>query len=331
MLSPRSQAFYPIVAVAMFSSACLRSSQSKVMAEGHLASPSVWSEITSDVYEALPYNTVSLWKFASSHLLPRPDRLEKRAKDTLVDQDNIVPYFEKLVHPNGICLRGRWIVDTESPFTGAFKQGTNLPFIGRASVAFSDVRRGAYRAFGLAGKIFDESPRADTAEATEDQESANFFTIDDLAGTKAGNFTDVTLSNEPATTQANLLHQGPTVVAIGGATLLAFKLADKNPGIRQLYQISELGLADKSTAVTPKWMHLNGTTPMLAEHEDFREDLATSNFEGPLTFAFSVSSSSQDEMTAIGRVVIEESVTSETCDHRLHFNHPPFRDDLTYE
>ena len=293
-----------------------------------LTAAGVWAKVISDPYPMpLPHNDVGLWKFASSSVNPSPDRLAARAATTVADTDNISARFEKLVHANGVCARGHWIIDQDSPFTGHFAKGTNAPFIGRLSVAFNDLNRGDYRAFGVAGKIFFAGPDKSGQTAYK---TANFFTIDDLAGTTAPNITDVTFSNEPPLTKANLVTQGPTVVAIGAATAIAFALGDSNPGMRQLYEISELGLADPRSAITPKWMHLKATTPLKNGHPDFRQDLRADNFAGPLTFDISVSHSSQTFMRTIGHIVLDEMVASDTCDHRLHFHHPKFRTDLNF-
>jgi hypothetical protein len=294
----------------------------------NLTAAGVWAQVASDPYKMpLPYNQVSLWKFASSSNNPSPDKLSDRAVTTVNDSDNITARFDKLVHANGTCLRGRWMIDQESPFTGSFAKGTNAPFIGRASVAFNDILRGDYRAFGIAGKIFFEGPNK---ASIANYKTANFFTIDDLAGTQTPNITDVVFSNEPPLTASNVSKQDPSVAAIMAATIVAFKLSDSNPALRQLYEISELGMSDPSKAITPKWMHLKATTPMLNGHPDFRQDLRSENFSEPLTFNIEVSSVSQANMTSIGKIVIEEMVASDSCDHRLHFHHPKFRDDLRY-
>ncbi len=293
-----------------------------------LTAAGIWTAVTSDPYASLPINDVSLWKFASSKINPSPDLLTARAVQTVGDDQNIISHFEKLVHANGTCVRGRWVIDRDSPYTGHFSNGTDAPFIGRISVAFGNIHRGDYRAFGFAGKIFY------AGENTTDLRSyrtANFFTIDDLAGTLAPNVTEVELSNEPPLTKSNVLKQSPSIAAIAAATIVSFKLADKSPGMRQVYEISELGLSDGTQAVTPKWMHIKGVTKMKNGHPDFRQDLRMENFDGPMTFDIKVSSASQTDMETIGHIVIEEAVASDTCDHRLHFHHPKFRDDLVFQ
>jgi hypothetical protein len=293
-----------------------------------LTEAGVWTQVASDPYPPpLPHNSVSLAQFASSQINPSPDRLSARAATTIGVSDNIVQPFDKLVHANGVCVRGRWIIDQDSPFTGGFAKGTDAPFIGRISVAFDAILRGDYRAFGFAGKVFRQG---NDLENPTNYETANFFTIDDLAGTTIPNFTDTVFSNEPPLTKTNLVKQGPAIVAIGAATAIAFKLADSHPGMRQLYEISELGLADHRQAVTPQWMHLKATTPMINGRPDFRMELRPDNFRGPLTFEISVSSQSQAAVRPIGRIVLSEMVASSSCDHRFHVHHPPFREDLNF-
>lgn len=288
----------------------------------------VWAAIKSDPYGQLPVLPVTLGALSSGVINPSPDLLTDRAVSTVADTDNLLPRFTKLLHANGICVKGRWVIDTPSPYTGAFANGTDKAFIGRISVALGKINRGDYRAFGFAGKIFDVGP---DAGAVQSYKTANFFTIDDLIGTKTANFHDTELSNEPLVTTSNLAFQSPVVAAIGAASAVAFKMADVSTTIRQLYEISELGLTNPASAVTPKWMHLKGITRMKNGHPDFRRDLEMANYPNGMIYAIKVSSTSQASVKPVGRIVIEESVASDTCDRRLHFHHPKFRNDLKHQ
>lgn len=318
----------------------------------------VWDQIAAAPYRNFPRNTVTLSSFASRQipgLMSRlesllgngrvgsylasniqgiyrrlgysPDILAARAATTIGDERSIVPHFDKLVHANGVCIKGRWKIDEETNYSGHFKAGTDAPFIGRVSVAFGDINRGDYRAYGIAGKIFNSAP---VESGASNNRTANFFTIDDLAGTKADRFADLVFSNEPALTKQNFLMQGPRIMAIGAATALAFAIADKNPGKRQVYEISELG-ATRPIVVTPKWMHLQLITPMRRlSGGDFRDEWNMNNFDTPPKIEIRTSSVAQSRTARIGNIEIEEMVASSVCDHQLHFHHPKWKDRLNY-
>jgi hypothetical protein len=50
--------------------------------------------------------------------------------------------LRRLVHPNGVCLTGRWSIDQESEYTGYFRRGSSALMIGRYSTCCTDTRRG---------------------------------------------------------------------------------------------------------------------------------------------------------------------------------------------
>jgi len=281
----------------------------------------VWSEVTSDPLSTLPQNTISFGKlFTFSKNIILSD-----AKRTLVERADILEPFEKLAHPNGICLKGKWEINQENPYSGYFKNSTEALIIARASSAMSKTKRGEIRAFGLAGKIF---PTTDENQINSEH-TANFFVIDDLGGTDAEHFTDVELTNEPkVTTTSEVLKN----LLYGLKVAKAFATADKNPGIRQVYEISELGENDKTTIVTPKWMKISAQKGQTVDAEDFRDEFILTNNK-KMVFNIAVASkevNGKKEWKTIGVITFDSSVVSNSCDHRLHFHHPKWRDDLKY-
>jgi hypothetical protein len=231
-------------------------------------------------------------------------------------------HFDKLVHPNGICLSGTWNVTEPSAYTGYFAQGSRGLIIARASVALSDTTAGNYRGFGLAGKIF---PTDDPGHA-DPLKTANFFVIDDLGGTLAAHYMDGQLTNEPATT----IHPSEALylATVGEAAQSAFKAADINPGRRQVYPIAELGVADTSTAVTPRWMMLRGSEGARFDKADFRDELTAALAARPVVMDILVSENRDAGWNKIGHIEFDAGVASDSCDHRVHFHHPKFRTDL---
>lgn len=281
----------------------------------------VWDKVSSDPLDVLPQQKVSFWKlFKGSKNIILED-----SKRTLNNHADILEPFEKLAHPNGICFKGIWEISSGNKYSGYFKNGSRALIIARASSAMSNTREGELRAFGLAGKIF---PTTDPLKVNQEN-TANFFLIDDLGGTKAEHFTDVSLTNEPASTVTgevikNLLY--------GLKVIRAFGNADKNPGIRQLYEISHLNEDANGSIITPKWMKVEAKKRQTVDAEDFRNELRISNSKKLIFNIFVTSKTIGDkkDWQLIGTMTFDTSVVSKSCDHQLHFHHPKWRDDLSY-
>ena len=274
----------------------------------------VWGEVLSDPLSELPYNSVS---FSDLFTWNRNIILDD-AKRTLNDNRDILEPFNKLAHPNGICLKGIWEINRENPYSGYFKNGSRGLIIARASTALSNTKSTGLRAFGFAGKIFaSTNPNKSTTKA-------NFFVIDDLGGTNAKHYTDVEMTNEPSVTTTSAVIKN-LLYAIKVAK--AFSTADKNSGIRQLYEISELGEMSKADIKTPKWIKLKAKEGQTIDAVDFRDELKIKNKK--LIFNISVADreiNGTKEWIDIGFISFDKSVVSNSCDHRLHFHHPKYRD-----
>ncbi len=280
----------------------------------------VWNVITSDKLDKLPQNKTSFSKLFDSD----ENIILKDAKRTLNNHADIFEPFDKLAHPNGICFKGIWQIDTQNIYSGYFRNNSKALIIARASTAMSNTARDDKRAFGFAGKIF---PTLNKDEVIN-KHSANFFLIDDLGGTDAKHYTDVELTNEPAvsftfTILKNLLY------AIKVA--FAFDDADENSGIRQLYEISQLGEENNNKIITPKWMKIEAQSTNKIDKSDFRDELKIVNDN--LIFNISVANKEIDKnknWNNIGKIILDTSVVSNSCDHRLHFHHPKWKNDLNY-
>ncbi len=279
----------------------------------------VWRQVESDEVKTLPQEKVSFFKLFSC----KQDIISKDSQRTLENHSDILEPFEKLAHPNGICFKGIWDIDTQNIYSGYFKKGSQALIIARASSAMSNTKSGATRAFGFAGKLF---PTTDP-ESLNTKHSASFFLIDDLGGTDAKHYTDVQLSNEPS--------QSITFEAVKNF-LYALKVAhtfsevDENPGIRQLYEISELG--ENEHIITPKWMKIAARDSTKVDAKDFRDELKIKDGE-VLVFNIFVASemlATKKDWQKIGTITLDTSMVSKSCDQRLHFHHPEWRSDLDY-
>ena len=282
----------------------------------------VWQQIMSDPYTTLPQYTVTYGKLFTW----TKNIIFEDSKRTLEEHADILAPFEKLAHPNGICLKGFWNIHTKTPYSGYFKQGSKAFIIVRASSAISNTHSGEIRSFGFAGKLFPSTNQ----KKINSENTANFFLIDDLGGTDALHYTDVTLTNEPSVTTTSALVKN---LLYGMKVASAFSKADAHSGIRQLYEVSELGESKNTHIITPKWMKVEAKSGQTVDASDFRDELSI-KVGKKLVFMVSVASKEtkegKKEWQNIGTIVLYTSVVSDSCDHRLHFHHPKWRDDLDY-
>jgi hypothetical protein len=283
----------------------------------------VWGVVSSDPYATLPHQAVtlgSMFGFLDDKILDASNR-------TLSDQNDILNPFQKLLHPNGLCLSGTWSITEPTPYTGYFRQGSRGLFIGRASTALTATEAGELRAFGFAGKIFP------TLDPDEQVETANFFTIEDLGGTDRAHYLDALNTND-------IIHISVTPetflnTPVGVVVAQAFAAADHTLDItqtliRQLYPIAELGEADPSSAVAPVWMMITGAPDVpRVDAVDFRDELRVANYPAGLRFDIRTADTGTrlgpKDWRTIGTIAITEDALSASCDHRLHFHHPTFR------
>ncbi|MDC0255004.1 hypothetical protein OAK75_08895 [Bacteriovoracales bacterium] len=280
----------------------------------------VWNIVSSDPYNFLPEKEVTFSSLYSGFT----NLIEKSAKRTVSNKNDILPHFNKLLHKNGTCMSGQWIITKENPYSGHFKKGTKALMIGRASTTLSNTKQGDLRGFGLAGKIYP------TLDTEENHETANFFLIDNLGGTYEDNFTRADLSNEPGILPS-FSFSLPFLAPVAAAVSRAFAKADKNPGIRQVYSISNLGLLENEKAKTPKYMKFVGSSEEFSVSEmDFRDELAQHiSTHGKVTFDIFVANtkdySGEKEWNKIGKARFDKIIASKGCDHRLHFHHHKFK------
>lgn len=305
-------------------SACATSSpvvQNSVEANKTNQFNAVWEQIKSDpVVGKLPQVKVSYRKLVANG----KNVILSDAKRTLSSHADILPQFEKLAHPNGICFKGVWNITASTKYSGYFKKDTKALIIVRASSAMSNTKSGQLRSFGFAGKIFPTMNPIKTNMGN----TANFFLIDDLGGTRARHFTDVTLTNSP---EVSITSEVVKSLFYAAKLARTFSQSDKNPKIRQVYEISQLGEKDISSVFTPRWMKVKALSGQTIDKSDFRNELSIHNKN--LVFSISVASKTvngKKDWMDIGKITLNSSVISNSCDHRLHFHHPKWRTDLIH-
>lgn len=280
----------------------------------------VWGVLTKERLSApYPQEKVTFWSFFKGLSF----LLLTSARRTLSEHRDLLPDFDKLIRPNGVALAGVWEITEPTDFTGYFTQGSKASVIARASVFSDDAEQGNHRSFGMALKLYPDGGGADAGRF----KTANVFLIDDNGGTKTDNYTAALLTTHPKMSiHGGVLLRSPIMLAV----TIAQRLADKNPDYRQLYPVSELGVAPENLAAvkTPNRLLLKGSpsTPKV-NAKDFRDELNASRYAAPgLRFDILVADGEDKPWRKIGHVTFHDSVVSRAVDHNLHFPHPRYKE-----
>src|SRR4029079_14417529 len=101
--------------------------------------------------------------------------------------------FARLLHPNGVCLAGRWQVTEETPYSGYFARGKTALVVARYSSGGGGSLRGRIRSLALVGKLF---PTTDPDHPTP-LRTANFITQEDIGGGPAQRINDTPNRQRP--------------------------------------------------------------------------------------------------------------------------------------
>jgi hypothetical protein len=249
--------------------------------------------------------------------------------------------FRRLLHPNGVCLTGRWRILEQTDYTGYFVKGSTALLIARYSTCCGETRRGRTRSLAMAGKLF---PTSDPNHV-EPLRTANFITQQDIGGARNDFINDVELLNAPNTTALRRGGGVPILLQTG----LVFGRIDQQPTIRQLYQLAELGKPEGTLTRAPAFMRLllaSGQPRIAGSDLDFRDEIMAQFFDRgdsaprrTLTFTIEVTDLGQTRGPAfrqrrtfqgwrlIGSLVFDNAVVSYNGDSVLHFNHPTWRED----
>lgn len=249
--------------------------------------------------------------------------------------------FTRLVHPNGICLTGRWSIDQDTPYSGYFRRGSMALIVARYSTCCTETRRGRTRSLSMVGKLF---PTTDPNHL-EPLPTANFMTQEDIGGADTEYINDAELRNAPDITMARR-GAGVGILLVVG---LVFQRVDREPGVRQLYQIAELGKPSEHPTQAPQFMRLlvPPTQPRIpGANMDFRDEIMAQIFDKSdpsprRTLTFSIEVTDEGEVSGsaakqrrtfgtwrrIGSIVFDNAVVSHNGDSVLHFNHPTWRQD----
>jgi hypothetical protein len=249
--------------------------------------------------------------------------------------------FRRLVHPNGVCLLGQWRISEDTPYSGYFTGGSAALVVARYSTCCTEARRGHTRSLSMVGKLF---PTVDARHETP-LRTASFITQEDIGGSDTEYINDVQLLNAPDLTVSRRGAGVPILMVVGAV----FNRVDQEPGIRQLYPVAELGLAEGAATRAPQFMRLLVAPEQPRIHGaglDFRDEIMAQIFDRgdpapKRTLRFNIEVTDEGESSGpgfklrrtfrnwrrIGSIVFDNAVISYNGDFVVHFNHPTWRAD----
>jgi len=249
--------------------------------------------------------------------------------------------FTRFLHPNAVCLVGRWQITEDTVYSGYFARGSTALVVARYSSGAGGNRRGQIRSMAMVGKLF---PTVDPDHATP-LRTANFITQEDIGGTRTESINAAELRNAPDVT---VFRRGPAgTILIKVAAV--FRRVDQQPTIRQLYPIAELGKPSGEATRAPEFMRLlvaQGQPTIAGEDLDVRDEVMAHIFDRgdpvpkrTLTFTIDVTDDGTTSGTPlrvrrtfrnwrqIGTLVFDNAVASYNGDAVIHFTHPTWRQD----
>jgi hypothetical protein len=249
--------------------------------------------------------------------------------------------YQRLLHPNGICMTGLWEITEETPYSGYFGKGNRGLILARYSTCCTETRRGNTRSLSMIGRIY---PTTDPNHP-EPLPTACFITQEDIGGEDTPNINDAKLRNAPNTTVSRRGSGAPILLLSG----VVFKKAEKQPTIRQVYQIAELGKPPAETTRAPEFMQLTvapGQPVIPGDDLDFRDEIMAHIYDPgdpapkrKLVFDIETSdtgttsglpTNERRDITnwkKIGTITFDAAVVSFNADHVFHVNHPAWRED----
>jgi hypothetical protein len=249
--------------------------------------------------------------------------------------------FPRLLHPNGVCLVGRWQITEDTSYSGYFAGGSTALVVARYSSGAGGLQRNRIRSLALVGKLF---PTVDPGHPTP-LRTANFITQEDIGGTRTDSINAAELRNAPDVTVFRRGPAGTLLIKVAAV----FRRVDAQPTIRQLYPIAELGKPAGEPTRAPEFMRLLVAPgqPVIAGAElDVRDEVLAHIFDRgdpvpkrTLTFTIDVTDEGHTSGTSfrvrrtfrnwrrIGTLVFDNAVASYNGDAVIHFTHPTWRRD----
>ena len=275
----------------------------------------------------------------------RPPRFERASERTLDSGADLRwgpdrKGFTRFLHPNGVCLVGRWEITEDTPYSGYFTRGSTALVVARYSSGAGGNRRGRIRSLALVGKLF---PTVDPDHQVP-LRTADFITQEDIGGARSESINAAELRNAPDVTVFRRGPAGTLLIKVAAV----FRRVDQQPTIRQLYPIAELGKPAGTPTRAPEFMRLLVATgqPVIAGPDlDVRDEVMAQIFDRgdpvpkrTLTFTIDVTDEGRTSGTPfrvrrtfrnwrrIGRLVFDNAVVSYNGDAVIHFSHTTWRE-----
>jgi hypothetical protein len=276
--------------------------------------------------------------------LGKPPRFE-RASERSLDSGADLRWgpdrkgFTRLLHPNAVCLVGRWQITEDTSYSGYFARGSAALVVARYSSGAGGTRGGHIRSLALVGKLF---PTVDPDHAMP-LRTANFITQEDIGGARTESINAAELRNAPDVTVFRRGPAGTLLIKIASV----FRRVDQQPTVRQLYPIAELGKPAGEPTRAPEFMRLlvSREQPVIAGADlDVRDEVMGQIFDRgdpvpkrTLTFTIDVTDEGVTSGTPfrvrrtfrnwrrIGTLVFDNAVVSYNGDAVIHFTHPTWR------
>jgi len=257
---------------------------------------------------------------------------------------------------------------TEHPknLSGYFSKSAKGLIIARISTEGTSVSNRETKSLSLVGKIFpttNVNEVVNTANFFTQDDLGGRSPSDGVNNVLT--IADVQMRNAPDVSINKRIESGGAAGFLSFiATKNVFGKVDLETTIRQLYQISEAGLSAEEKGVAPKFMELKylGERPSFANDEkldDFRiwikhhiqnykplvvdiavsnkgsikkvaksDDTTSSRFGNERKRIKAVTIQRLEWSQPIGQIVFDQVIASSGCDHRIHFQHPPWRMNL---
>ena len=249
--------------------------------------------------------------------------------------------FARLLHPNGVCLVGRWQITEDTPYSGYFARGKTALVVARYSSGGGGSLRGRVRSLALVGKLF---PTTDPDHPTA-LRTANFITQEDIGGARSDSINVAELRNAPDVTVFRRGAAGTILIRVAAV----FRRVDKEGTMRQLYPIAELGKPAGEPTRAPEFMRLlvAKEQPVIPGADlDVRDEVMAQIYDRgdpapkrTLTFTIEVTDDGKtsgspfrlrrtfQNWRRIGSIVFDNAVVSYNGDAVIHFSHPTWRED----
>ena len=173
---------------------------------------------------------------------------------------------------------------------------------------------------------------------------ATIFMQDTITGTRALRITGVEMTNAPSVRLLDDVSDIPVTLRIG----LVLRKSDEMGGVRQLYQVAELGQQPGEATNAPSFMRIKAAAQQPAvDEDDLRDEVLAHIFDRgnpqpQRTLSFDVSVADEGKSAGnpltgqrhviagwqrIGKLTFDNAVASYNGDFVLHFHHPPWRRD----